>query len=222
MTVPVPDIRVLVADDHSLVREGIRHVLTATPGFQVVAEAASGPEVLGLVETHRPDVVVLDISMPGQSGLVTAAELRRTAPDTKVLMLSIHDHPEYVLESVRAGANGYLRKDTVPTELRDAIRAVHRGESFFSPPVAAQLSVALRGENARQSRTSRLDALTGREREVLAGIAAGGTNKEIAGRLGLSPRTVESYRESLMRKLEIKTVAGLTRFAVEAGLVASE
>lgn len=213
-----PDIRVLVADDHALVREGIRHVLTNVPGFDVVAEAGSGAEALERAREYEPDVIVLDISMPGGSGLEITATLRQIVPDTRVLILSIHDHEEYVLESVRAGAHGYLRKDSSPTELRDAVRAVHRGETFFSAPVARQLSAALRSEVNREVRTSKLESLTAREREVLAGIAAGETNKEIAARFGISPRTVESHRESLMRKLDIRSVAGLTRFAVEEGL----
>ncbi|HEU5169785.1 MAG TPA: response regulator transcription factor [Gemmatimonadales bacterium] len=211
-------IRVLVADDHGVVRAGIRHVLEREPGFEVVAEAATGAEAVSLAEAHRPDVVVLDISMPGESGLQTAARIRRTLPETRVLMLSMHDHPEYVLESVRAGAHGYLLKDTAATELRQAVRAVDGGEAFFSPPIARRLSDAVRGELARERRSGELDSLTARERDVLRGIVAGQTNKEIAAELGISHRTVETHRESLMRKLRIHTVAGLTRFALESGM----
>jgi DNA-binding NarL/FixJ family response regulator len=211
-------IRVLVADDHTVVREGIRHVLEGEPGFQVVAEAASGTEVLPLAERHQPDVVVLDISMPGESGLQVAAKLRRALPESRVLILSMHDDAEYVLESVRAGAHGYLLKDTAATELRRAVRAVQEGEAFFSPPVARRLSAAVRGELEREQRSSELSSLTGRERDVLQGIARGWTNKEIAAELGISHRTVETHRESLMRKLRIRTVAGLTKFALDTGL----
>lgn len=211
-------IRVLIVDDHPLVREGIRTIVAAEEGFEVVAEAGSGEEAVLLAERFKPDVIVLDLSMPGQGGLGTVPRLSEVAPRAGALILSVHDHPEYVLEAVRAGAKGYLRKDTSPGELRDAIRAVHRGEAFFSPLVARQLSAAVRNESAREKGTTRLDALTERERQVLAGIAAGRTSKEIAGRLGLSPRTVESHRENLMRKLEIRTVAGLTRFAVDNGI----
>ena len=210
-------IRVLVADDHMIVRTGIRHVVEGEPDLEVVGEAASGSEALSLASRLRPDVVVLDISMPDQSGLVVAASLRSTAHPPRVLILSMHDNPEYVLESVRAGAHGYLLKDTAGTELRNAIRAVCRGESYFSPPVASRLSAAVRGEQDHHG----LDQLTSREREVLLGIVRGRTNKQIAADLGISHRTVETHRESLMRKLDIHTVAGLTRFAIEAGVLPS-
>ena len=213
-----PTIRVLVADDHTVVREGIRHVLEGEPGFEVVAEASNGAEVLALAERHRPDVAVLDISMPGESGIQVAARLRRSLPETRILILSMYDNAEYVMESVRAGAHGYILKDTAATELRRAIRAVQNGEAFLSPPVAGRLTAAVRGELEREQRTSDFASLTAREREVLAGIAHGRTNKEIAASLGISHRTVETHRESLMRKLRIHTVAGLTRFALEAGL----
>ena len=211
-------IRVLVADDHMIVRTGIRHVLESEAEFEVVGEAASGTEALALTSQLHPDVVVLDISMPEMTGLEVAGRLRASSPHTRVLILSMHDHAEYVLESVRAGAHGYLLKDTAATELRDAIRAICQGESYFSPPVASRLSAAVREERVTQAG---LEQLTGREREVLLGIARGRTNKEIAGQLGISHRTVETHRESLMRKLQLRTVAELTRFALGAGLVKS-
>ena len=210
-------IRVLVADDHMIVRSGIRHVLESEAGFEVVGEAASGAETVSLASQLRPDVVVLDISMPEQSGLEVAARLRSSAADTRVLILSMHDNSEYVVESVKAGAHGYLLKDTAATQLRNAIRAVCRGESYFSPPVASRLSAALRGE--QPGSPPGVDQLTGREREVLVGVARGQTNKEIAAELGISHRTVETHRESLMRKLQIRTVAELTRFALAAGIM---
>lgn len=211
-------IRVLVADDHAIVRTGIRHVLESEPGFAVVAEAATGAEALELAGSLRPDVAVLDISMPGESGLRVAAELRQRSPDTRVLILSMHDNTEYVLESLRAGAHGYLLKDSAATELRGAIRAVRRGESYFSPAIAGKLGAVVRGD-AAASAAGALAQLTARERQVLVGVAQGHTNREIAQQLGISHRTVESHRESLMKKLGVRTVAGLTRLALEAGLV---
>ena len=213
-------IRVMIVDDHPLVREGIRSIVAGEEGFEIVAEAGSGEEAVEVAGQLRPDVVILDLSMPGEGGLSAVARLREVAPTARSLVLSVHDHPEYVLEAVRAGAQGYIRKDTSPAELRQAIRTVHGGEAFFSSPVARQLSAAVRQETLRGEQGEKLERLTDRERQVLAGIAAGSTSKIIAQQLGLSPRTVEAYRENLMRKLAIRTVAGLTRFAVESGLVA--
>ena len=203
-------IRVLVADDHAVVREGIRHVLAADEEFDVVGEASNGEEAVTRADALKPDVVVLDISMPGLSGLDAASRIRERAPETSILMLSIHDHEEYVLRSVRAGAHGYLRKDSSPAELRQAIRSVCAGGGAFSAAAARTLTSAVRGD---------LDALTTRERDVLAEIAAGGTSKEIAARLGISHRTVESHRDSLMKKLGVRGIAGLTRLALDAGLL---
>ena len=215
-----PRIRVLVADDHAVVREGIRHVLSAAHGFDVVGEAASGTDAVKMAKECEPDVVLLDVSMPGGTGLEVIGDVRGAAPQARVLILSVHDEAEYVLQAVRAGAHGYLRKDSSPNDLRDAVRTVDRGDTYFSPAMAVRLSDAVRGESNRLSRASKLAMLTGRERDVLTGIANGETNKEIAARYGISPRTVETHRESLMRKLEIRSVAGLTRLAVEEGLVA--
>lgn len=209
-------IRVAVVDDHAVVREGIRRVLEGEPGISVIGEGSNGDEALALVEKHRPDVLLMDVAMPGRTGLQVAAELRRRGVLTRVLMLSMYDQPEYVLEGVKSGARGYLLKDSSPAELRRAVRAVHRGESFFPPAVAARLSDAVRADAPAPSP---VDALTPRERDVLIGISGGETNKQIAARLGISHRTVETHRESLMDKLGIRTVAGLTKLALEEGLL---
>ena len=201
----VAPIRVLIADDHAVVREGIRHVLSSDAGFEVVGEAAHGSDAVALAQVLRPDVVVLDISMPELSGLEAASRIRATVPETSVLILSIHEHQEYVVRSIRAGAQGYLRKDSSPAALRDAVRAVHRGEQCFTQ------AVSLRSQ-------SRIAALTRREREVLTAIVQGKTNKQIAATLDISSRTVESHRESLMSKLGVRHVAALTRIALDAGL----
>ena len=214
-------VRVLVVDDHAVVREGLRHVLTAAEGFSVVGEAANATEALGLAETVRPDVVLLDLTMPGISGLEAAAELRRRASGARILVLSMHEQDEYVLAAVRGGADGYILKDASPAELRAAIRTVRAGGEYFSPTVARRLAAAVRGEAATESPGERLQRLTPREREVLALVATGHTNRAIAAHLRISPRTVESHRESLMKKLSLRTVADLTRFALQAGLLAS-
>ena len=148
-----------------------------------------------------------------------AARIRQTIPETAVLILSMHDHTEYVLQAVRAGAHGYVLKDAAPAELREAVRAVHAGQSYFGPRVADRLSAGLRGELEQEERQSRLEGLTEREREVLTLVATGQTNKEIGQSLGISHRTVETHRESIVRKLRIRTVAELTRFAIATGLV---
>jgi DNA-binding NarL/FixJ family response regulator len=213
---PEPPIRIIVIDDHALVREGIRQALTV-PGMEVVGEAGSGPEGLALALRLKPDVVVLDITLPGENGIRTAARIRAEAPEIRVLMLSVHDHPEYVLESAKAGAHGYLRKDTLPEDLRAAIRLIHSGETCFGKALPEGGTPA--PPPLTPSASERLELLTRRERDVLIGIASGKTNRDIAAELRLSPRTVESYRESLIRKLGIPSVAGLTRFAIDASLL---
>ena len=212
-------IRVLVADDHAIVREGIRSVLEQGTGFEVVAEASDGEEALRVVRELDVDVLVLDISMPGLSGLDVASQVRQVAPATRVLILSVYDHREYVLQAVRSGANGYLLKDSAPGELRAAIRAVHGGKAFFSPVIARQLGDAVRAEEAHREEEDRLRRLTARERDVLLLVVRGRTNKEAAAALGISHRTVESHRENLMKKLGIRTVAELTRFALDSGVL---
>ena len=208
--------RVLIADDHAVVREGIRHVLTANDDFDVVAEASTGAEAVALATRHRPDVVVMDISMPDGTGLDALATLRETMPGMRVLILSIHEDERYYLESVRAGASGYLTKDSSPAELRDAVRALHRGERYVSAALARRFAASEKAEAAEAPR-GKLAALTPRERDVVRGIVRGLTNKEIAAQLQISTRTVESHRENLMLKLGVKHVAALTRMALEEG-----
>lgn len=215
-------IRVLVVDDHAVVREGIRHVLSDGAEFTVVGEAQSGADAVASAARLQPNVVVLDISMPGGSGLHAVGTLLERVTGVRILMLSVHEDLEYVLESLRAGAHGYLRKDSTPAELREAIRSLHAGRTYYSPELASQMAEALRkGKEPKPDAPSlATDVLTGREREILVHIAQGKTNKEIGAELGISTRTVEAHRDSLMRKLGIRTVAGLTRLALEQGLLA--
>ena len=220
-------IRILVADDHTVVREGLRRVLDA-PGFEVVGEAASGAQAIAAAEKLTPDVVVLDISMPEGSGLSSIAKIREVSPKSRILMLSVYQGAEYVQQAARNGAHGYVLKDTTPAELRRAIQAVHSGEEFFS--VTASTNPALepgeRGqrpgaeaESGGREPAAAIASLTVREREVLVLIASGNSNKEAASALGISPRTVESHRDSAMRKLGVRNLAGLTRLALESGLI---
>jgi DNA-binding NarL/FixJ family response regulator len=214
-------IRVLVVDDHTVVREGIRHVLAGSAEFSVIGEANSGTEAVAGAARLQPDVVMLDISMPGGSGLHAVGEILERVSGVRVLMLSVHEDVEYALESVRAGAHGYLRKDSTPAELREAIRVLHSGRTYFSPALAAQMADAVRKGNQAKEKAppNATDVLTAREREILVHIAQGKTNKEIGAELGISTRTVEAHRDSLMRKLGIRTVAGLTRLALEQRLL---
>jgi len=206
MTAIPREITVLVADDHAVVRAGIRHILESMPGVAVVAEASDGPSALKLAREQRPDVIILDVSMPGGSGLGVLEQLRHDRQDTRILMLSMHDDAEYIAESVRAGTHGYLLKDSAATDLRAAVSAVMAGETFFSPELS-QRRVAPTAEVT--------SPITRRERQVLVRVAAGGTNKEIAADLGISHRTVETHRESIARKLGIASVAGQTRYVIE-------
>jgi DNA-binding NarL/FixJ family response regulator len=210
-----PSIRttsVLVADDHAVVRAGVRHILQSTPDLTIVAEATNAADAIELARKHTPDLVMLDVSMPGGSGIGACAIIRRDVPHARVLMLSVHDDREYLEESVRAGAHGYLLKDTAATDLRSAVTALLEGRRYFSPSLITEPSEP-------EEPTIRI---TAREREVLTRVAAGLTSKQIAGELGISPRTVETHRESLTRKLGITSVAGLTRYAIEHGLLTGD
>lgn len=215
-------IRVLLADDHTLMREGVRRILSADGGIEVVGEVGDGQAAVAETLARQPDVAVLDITMPGGGGLEAARQIRRQAPEVRILILSMHLQPEYLLESVRAGAHGYLVKDAAASELVSAVRSVCAGDSYYSAAVSAQMSDLLRRKLEGEEVTNALERLSPREREVLRYIAEGSSNKEIAGSLGISVRTVETHRDSLMKKLGIHSVAGLTRFALRCGLVSDE
>ena len=216
----MPPIRVLLADDHTLFRAGIRSLLQTLGDFEVVAEADNGREALKLVEAHRPDVVLLDIMMPDLNGLDTAARIARNFPRSRSVMLSMNADEDSVLRALRAGAVGYLVKAADPAELELAIRAVARGETFLSSAVSAHVVAACLGR-IDQERTS-LERLTPRQREVLQLVAEGHTTKEIARKLGISAKTAEGYRGELMKALDIHDVASLTRYAIRTGLVSAD
>jgi RNA polymerase sigma factor (sigma-70 family) len=211
-------IRVLLADDHTLMREGVRRILNADGGIEVVAEVGDGQAAISETMALQPDVAVLDITMPG-GGLDAARRIRKQAPEVRILILSMHLEPEYLLESVRAGAHGYLVKDAAASELVAAIRAVCAGDSYYSAAVSAQMTDLLRRKVEGEEVTNALERLSPREREVLRYIAEGSSNRETAAALGISVRTVETHRDSLMKKLGIHSVAGLTRIALRCGLV---
>jgi DNA-binding NarL/FixJ family response regulator len=212
--------RILLADDHTLVRAGIRSLVQALPGIQVVAEAGDGREALSLIETHQPDVALLDIAMPGLNGLEVAAQVADNFPFVRVIILSMHANEEYVLRALRAGAAGYLLKDADTAELELAIRAVTRGETYLSPAVSKHVTQYVRrvGEGAH----SAFERLTPRQREVLQLVAEGHTTQEIACMMNISVKTVETHRTQLMERLDIHDIAGLVRYAVREGLVILE
>ena len=207
-------IKVLLADDHALVRAGIRSLLNAMAQVEVVAEASSGEEAIDLASTSRPDVVLMDIAMKGITGLEAAARMRERMPDVRVVILSMHSGEEYVLQALRAGAAGYLLKDAATGELELALRSVMRGESWLSPAVSRQVV-----EGYVRSGESAPEALTARQREVLRLVAGGKSTKEIAFLLNLSVKTVETHRAQIMERLNIRDVAGLVRYALRTGLV---
>jgi two-component system nitrate/nitrite response regulator NarL len=208
------ELRVLLADDHPLVREGLQKVFSAQHSIRVVGEAADGEEAILLAAKLHPDVVLLDITMPRVGGLEAMRRLRRLSPQPKVLILTIHDRPEFVEEFARAGACGYVVKTASPQELVRAVMRVHGGGSYF--PRRPSEGV---GPAAASHRPRLLFDLTPREQDVLIAVAEGHSNKEIASRLGVGQRTVETHRANLRNKLNIHSSAGLARFAVAKGLV---
>lgn len=210
------DIRVVLADDHALVRAGMRSLLNGMPQVHVVAEAASGEEAVELAGRERPDVVLMDIAMKGITGLEAAARIRERHPEVRVVILSMHAGEEYVLQALRAGAVGYLLKDAATGELELALRSVMRGESWFSPAVSRQV---VEGYVQRVGGEAAAEVLTARQREVLRLVAGGKSTKEIAYDLTLSVKTVETHRAQIMERLGIRDVAGLVRYALRTGLV---
>ena len=215
----MPALRVLLADDHALVRAGMRSLLRDIEGVAVVGEAADGGQALALAERERPDVVLLDIAMKGMNGLEAAARFRELHPGIKVIILSMHASEEYVLQALRAGAAAYLIKDSATAELELALRSVMRGETYLSPAISRQV---VEGYVQRVGAGAGEDPLTPRQREVLKRIAEGRSTKEIAFDLGLSVKTVETHRAQIMERVGIRDVAGLVRYAMRTGLVPPE
>jgi DNA-binding NarL/FixJ family response regulator len=212
-------IRVLLAEDHTLVRAGFQALLRDLPGIQVIAEAGDGREALRLVETQRPDVVLMDITMPGLNGIEATARMVSDFPEVGVIILSMHADEEYVLRALHVGAAGYLLKDADIAEFQSAITSVAKGETYLSPRISGVVADYVR--RAGQEPTS-LEMLTPRQREVLQLIAEGHTMAGIGQVLGISQKTVETHRMALMERLDIRDVAGLVRYAIRVGLVAAD
>ena len=213
-------IRVLLVDDHALVRAGIRGLLEARPGVEVIAEAADGSEAIELARAHRPDVVLMDLTMKGKSGLEATAQITREFPQIHVIILSMHTTQDYVTQALRAGAAGYLIKDCAPAELDFALSAALRGDRYLSPRLSKQS--AFGPSESAQSADYGGIPLTPRQLEILPLIAAGLGTKEIAYRLNISKKTVETHRKELMHRLNIHDVPGLVRYAIRTGLVSPE
>ena len=214
-------VRVLLADDHTLVRAGLRKLLEAMPEVEVVGEASDGLALLALAAQLRPTLVLMDIAMPGLNGLEATARLARQSPDIRVLILSMHQNEEYVRQALRHGAAGYLLKDAAPMELDLAIQAVLRGETYLSPAVSRGV-VSDYVQRLRGEETPGTQQLTPRQREVLQLVAEGHSTKEIARRLDLSVKTVDTHRSQLMKLLDIHEVAGLVRYAMRVGLISPD
>jgi two-component system nitrate/nitrite response regulator NarL len=211
-------IKLLLVDDHPVVRKGIGSCLARHGHLEVVGEAADGKEAVTKTRALSPDIILMDISMPNMDGVAVTELLHKDAPKTKVIILSMHLNKEYVLRLVQAGVRGYVLKDTSPDELVRAIESVNAGEVFFSPQVA-RMALNQYVTDAGKVEPPPISKLTERERQVLALIAEGQSNKEVANTLGIGVRTIETHRERIMRKLDIHNAAGLTRFAIANNLV---
>ena len=211
--------RILLADDHQLMRSGLRLVIERQPDLTVVGEAADGREAVALAKSLRPDVAVMDISMPNLNGIEAAYQITQTHSETAVIMLSMHPDESYILRTLKAGAKGYLLKDSAEADLITAVRAVAQGKSFFSPAVSKVLLDDYMRKLKRSGVEDPYDLLTPREREILQLVAEGKSNKEVANLLNLSVYTVETHRSNVMQKLNLKGVPELTLYAVRKGII---
>jgi DNA-binding NarL/FixJ family response regulator len=214
--------RILIVEDHTLMRVGLRSLLSQDPDLEIVGEAGNGRDAVRSIGQLAPNLVLMDLTMPGSNGIETIEEIRRRYPDIKILVLTLHRADEYVQESFKAGANGYILKDATHEELCLAIRSVLNGKTYVSPDVSGSLISNYRGGGKSPGFTSAWDSVTHRERQVLKLVAEGHPNKYIADYLSLSVKTVEKHRSNLMRKLNLRNVSMLTAFAIEKGLVHSE
>lgn len=213
---------VLLVEDHALVREGLRSVIGKIAGVELVGEASNGRNAVEAAWELEPDLVLMDISMPEMNGLEATRRLRDDHPRIRVLILSAHANEEYVYQALRAGASGYLLKDDDRSEFTRALRLVERGETYLSPSLGETTVTKLLERAGAGSAATPLDLLTPRQREVLQLVAEGNTTREIAGKLAVSPKTVETHRRDIRERLEIEDLAGLVKFAIRTGLVTPE
>jgi DNA-binding NarL/FixJ family response regulator len=208
-------IRIVLADDHAVVRDGLRVLLQAQPDIEVVGDAANGREALRLTQQLHPDVVVMDIAMPELNGIEATLQIHDVAPGTQVLILSMHSTTEHIFRALQAGARGYLLKDSAGAEVVDAVRVVHAGRRYLSPKIA---STVIDDYISERQRASPLDSLSRRERQILQLVAEGKSSAEAAAMLFLSPKTVDTYRSRMMQKLGIADVPSLVKFAIQHGV----
>ena len=212
-------IRILLADDHTLFRQGVRTLLASETDMEVVGEAADGSAAAERAAELKPDVVLLDIGMPGPSSFETTRQIKRNRPETKVLFLTMYDDEDYLLEGMEVGANGYVLKDSPALQLVAAVRDVYRGGSYLSPRMLSQLVNDFRTRVKANDRTPRFASLTPREKEVLKMLAEGNSVKEVATQLNLSVKTVEAHKFNLMRKLDIHNKAQLVTYAIQKKII---
>jgi DNA-binding NarL/FixJ family response regulator len=217
-----PKHRIVIAEDHTILREGLRALLSSSSDFEVVGEAEDGREAIRCVEKLKPDLILTDLSMPRMNGMEAIREIKKQSPKTKILVLTVHRTEEYILATLKAGADGYLLKDSTHTELMMAVKNVISGKHYISPGISEKVIEGyVEGKKTLKPRTS-WETLTQREREILKLIAEGYRNKEIADDLCISVKTVEKHRANLMEKLNLHNVQALTAFAIEKGLVSRE
>lgn len=211
--------RIIIAEDHTILREGLRALLSLKPEYEVVGEAEDGRDAIRCVSEERPDLVLMDLSMPKMNGLEAIKEIKKVSSETRIIVLTVHKTEEYIFASLRAGADGYVLKDATHAELEMAIANVLKGKRFLSPGISEKvIGGYLEGKTGVESRSA-WDTLTQREREILKLIAEGNKNKDIADYLCISLKTVEKHRTNLMKKLDLHNVASLTAFAMEKGLI---
>jgi DNA-binding NarL/FixJ family response regulator len=212
-------VRILLADDHTVVRQGLRKVLEERPDWEVIAEAGDGREAVRLAEQHKPDVAILDVAMPLLNGIEATRQITKRLPATRVLVLSMHADEAYVTQILQAGATGYLLKDSADVDLLKAVGEAAQGRSFFSPAIARVMLDDYVRQLADKGVTDRYEALSAREREIFQLIAEAKTNKEIAALLNVSPSTVETHRAHIMEKLDLHSAAEIVLYAVRRGVI---
>jgi DNA-binding NarL/FixJ family response regulator len=215
-------VRIVIAEDHTILREGLKSLLSSNPDFEIIGEAEDGREAIRCVEKFKPDLILMDLSMPRINGLDAIKEIKKRFSETKILVLTVHKTEEYILASLKSGADGYILKDSTHAELVLAVKNVLSGKHYISPGISEKVIEGYLEGKKTLKRKSSWETLTQREREILKLIAEGYKNKEIGDYLCISPKTVEKHRANLMEKLDLHNVQALTTFAIEKGLVSRE